>query len=83
VAQKAEAIAVLIGLAASIVADQAAAVVTLGLAEAAAPALLLAARQVVKSLIMDLEQHIIGAVIEAAAKPCSDAAPQWTDRTVD
>ena len=69
VAQKAEAIAVLVGLAASFVADQAAAVATAGIAEAAVPVIIAAAERVVKSLIMDLEQHIIGEVIEAAAKP--------------
>ena len=69
VAQKAEAIAVLVGLAASFVADQAAAVATAGIAEAAVPVIIAGAERVVKSLVMDLEQHVIGEVIEAAAKP--------------
>jgi hypothetical protein len=69
VAQKAEAVAVLIGMAAAFVADQAAAVATAGVAEAAVPLIIEGAERVVKSLIMDLEQHIIGEVIEAAAKP--------------
>jgi hypothetical protein len=69
VAQKAEAVAVLIGMAAAFVADQAAAVATAGLAEAAAPLIIEGAERLVKSLIMDLEQHLIGEVIEAAAKP--------------
>jgi hypothetical protein len=69
VAQKLEAIGVLIGLAASFVADQAAAVATAGLAEAAVPLIIEAAERVVKSLAMDLEQHVIGEVVEAAAKP--------------
>jgi hypothetical protein len=69
VAQKAEAVAVLVGLAAAFVADQAAAVATAGLAEAAVPVLIAAAERLVKSLVMDLEQHLVAAVVEAAAKP--------------
>ena len=69
VAQKAEAVAVLIGMAAAFVADQAAAVATLGVAEAAVPIIVEGAERLVKSLVMDLEQHIVGQVIEAAAKP--------------
>jgi hypothetical protein len=69
VAQKAEAVAVLVGMAAAFVADQAAAVATAGLAEAAVPLIIEGAERLVKSLIMDLEQYLIGEVIEAAAKP--------------
>jgi hypothetical protein len=69
VTQKAEAVAVLVGLAASFVADQAAAVATAGIAEAAVPVIIGGAERVVKSLVMDLEQHVIGEVIDAAAKP--------------
>ncbi len=69
VAQKAEAIAELIGLAAAFVADQAAAVVTFGLSEAALPLIELAAEKLVESLEMDLQQYIAGQVIEAAVKP--------------
>ena len=69
VAQKAEAIAVLIGMAAAFVADQAAAVATAGLAEVAVPLIIEGAERLIKSLIMDLQQHVIGEVIEAAAKP--------------
>ena len=69
VAQKAEAIAVLVGMAAAFVADQAAAVVTLGLSEAAMPLIIEGAELVVKSLVADLEQYVAGMVIEAAAKP--------------
>lgn len=69
VAQKVEAIATLIGLAVSFIADQAASIATLGLAEAAVPAIIAAGRAVVKSLVMDLEQQVIGTVIQAAAKP--------------
>jgi hypothetical protein len=69
VAQKAEAVVVLAGMAAAFVADQAAAVATAGIAEAAVPLIIAGAERVVKSLIMDLEQHILGEVIEAATKP--------------
>jgi hypothetical protein len=69
VAQKMEAVAVLIGMAEAFIADQAAAVATVGLAEAAVPLLIAGAERLVKSLVMDLEQHLIGKVIEAAAKP--------------
>jgi hypothetical protein len=69
VAQKAEAIVTLIGMAAAFVADQAASVMTLGLAEAAVPVIIEGAERVVKSLVMDLQQHIISQVMEAAAKP--------------
>jgi hypothetical protein len=69
VAQKAEAAAVLVGMAAAFVADQAAAVATFGLAEAAVPLIIEGAERLVKSLVMDLEQHLVGRVIEAAAKP--------------
>ena len=69
VAQKAEAVAVLIGMAAAFVADQAAAVATAGIAEAAAPLIVEGAERLVKSLVMDLEQYVIGKVIETAARP--------------
>jgi hypothetical protein len=69
VAQKAEAVAVLIGMAAAFVADQAAAVATFGVAEAAVPLIIEGAERLVKSLVMDLEQYVIGRVIEAAAEP--------------
>jgi hypothetical protein len=69
VAQKAEAIAELIGMAAAFVADQAAAVVTFGLSEVALPLIEEAAAKLLESLEMDLQQYIAGQVIEAAAKP--------------
>jgi hypothetical protein len=69
VAQKAEAIGVLIGMAAAFVADQAAAVATAGIAEAAVPLIIEGAQKIVQSLVMDLEQYVIGKVMEAAAKP--------------
>jgi hypothetical protein len=69
VAQKAEAIGELIGMAAAFVADQAAAFVTFGLSEAALPLIEEAAAKLVESLEADLQQYIAGQVIEAAAKP--------------
>jgi hypothetical protein len=69
VAQKAEAVATLIGMAVTFVADQAAAVATLGLAEAAVPVIIEAGENIVKSLVTDLEQYVIGQVVEVAAKP--------------
>jgi hypothetical protein len=52
VAQKAEAVGVLIGMAAAFFADQAAAVVTLGLSEAVVPLIIEGAEELVKSLVM-------------------------------
>jgi hypothetical protein len=72
VAQKAEAITVLIGMAAAFVADQAAAVATLGLAEAAVPLIIEGAELLLKSLVMDLQQYVVGQVVEAAAEPLFD-----------
>ncbi len=69
VAQKAEAIAILVGLAAAFVADQAAAVATFGIAEVALPLIIEGAERLMKSLVLDLEQYVIGQVVEAAAKP--------------
>jgi hypothetical protein len=69
VAQKLEAIGTLIGMAATFIADQAASVATLGLAEAAVPLIIEAAEKLVKSLVMDLQQHILSEVIDKAAKP--------------
>jgi hypothetical protein len=69
VAQKLEALATLIGMAIAFVADQAAAVATFGLAEAAVPLIIEGAERLVKSLVMDLQQYLVGKVIEAAAKP--------------
>ena len=69
VVQKGEAIATLIGMAAAFFADQAAAVATLGLAEAAVPLIIEGAEKILESLVMDLEQYIVGKVTEAAARP--------------
>ncbi len=69
VAQKVEAIGVLVGMAAAFVADQAASIVTFGLAEAAMPAIVAGAEAVVRSLAADIEQYLLGAVVTAAARP--------------
>jgi len=69
VAQKVEAIADLVGMAAAFIADQAAAVATFGLAEAAVPVIIEAGEALVDSLVQDLQQYLIGKVIQAAAKP--------------
>ncbi|WP_055585152.1 WXG100 family type VII secretion target, partial [Peterkaempfera griseoplana] len=69
VAMKVEAIAELVALAAAFVADQAAAVATLGAAEAAMVLIEEAAEKLVNFLEQQLEQYIIGQVIEAAIDP--------------
>jgi hypothetical protein len=68
-AQKAEAIVILIDMAAAFIADQAAAVATFGIAEAAAPLIIVGAEKLVQSLAADLEQYILAKVVEGAAKP--------------
>ena len=69
VAQKAEAVVELVVMAATFVADQAAAVATFGLAEAAVPAIIAAGKALVETLKQQIIQMIAGQVIEAAAKP--------------
>ncbi|TKA00391.1 WXG100-like domain-containing protein [Actinacidiphila oryziradicis] len=69
VAMKGVAIAELVALAVSFVADQAAAVATLGLAEAAELLIVEAAEKAVDYLEQQLEQYILGEVIEAAINP--------------
>jgi hypothetical protein len=69
IAQKAEAVAQLIEMAVEFFADQAASVATLGIAEAALPVIIEAGQKLSQSLIQDLEQYVIGKVIEAALKP--------------
>jgi uncharacterized protein YukE len=69
VAMKVEAIAELVVLAATFVADQAAAVVTFGLSEAALPLIEEAGTKICEVLEQQLLQHIIGAVITAAIEP--------------
>jgi hypothetical protein len=69
VAMKTEAIAQLVVMAATFVADQAAAVATFGLAEAAEAAVIAAAKEVVKFLEQQLVQHIMGEVVGKAVEP--------------
>ena len=69
---KVEAIAELVVLAATFVADQAAAVVTFGLSEAALPLIEEAATKLVDFLTQQLIQEIVGKVIEAALNPLFD-----------
>lgn len=69
VLQKGEAVIQLIAMAAEFFADQAASVVTLGLAEAALPLIIEGGQKLGQSLIQDLEQYAVGMVMEAALKP--------------
>lgn len=69
VAMKMEAIGELIAMAAAFVADQAAAVATFGLAEAALALIEEAAEKLVDYLVQQMEQYIIGQVMEAAINP--------------
>lgn len=69
VGMKMEAIAQLVVMAVTFVADQAAAVLTLGLAEAAEVAVVAAAKEVVKFLENQLVQHITGEVLGKAVEP--------------
>ena len=69
VAQKVAAVADLVEMAAEFIADQAAAVATFGIAEAAVPLIIAAGQKLMQSLVSDLEQYVIGKVVEAGAKP--------------
>jgi hypothetical protein len=69
IGQKVVAIGELVGMAATFFADQAAAVATLGLAEAAVPLIIAVAKKLGESLIQALEQYLIGQLIDAAIKP--------------
>jgi hypothetical protein len=69
VGQKIEAAIELGVMAATFVADQAAAVATFGLAEAAVPVIIAAGKALVETLKQQIIQYIVGEVIEAAAKP--------------
>ena len=69
VAQKAAAIVELEALAVAFVEDQAAAVETVGLAEAAVPVIIAAAKKVTKAVVETLVQYAVAEVIEKAAKP--------------
>ncbi|MEV4556771.1 WXG100 family type VII secretion target [Kitasatospora sp. NPDC049285] len=72
IAMKMETIGELIALAAAFVADQAAAVATFGIAEAAVALIEEAAKRLINYLEQQLEQYIIGQVIEAAIGPLID-----------
>ena len=69
IAQKVEAAVQLGIMAAEFLADQAAAVATFGLAEAAIPAIIAAGKALMETLKQQIIQMIMGQVIEAAAKP--------------
>lgn len=69
VAAKLAALGELAALAASFVADQAAAVVTFGAAEAAEALIVEGAKKLINDLISQLEQHILGEVIGKAVAP--------------
>jgi uncharacterized protein YukE len=68
VVQKGVAIAELVALAASFVADQAAAVATFGLAEAAEAGIVYGVRKAVEFLEQQLQQYIVAELIEAGFK---------------
>lgn len=69
VAAKVAAIAELAALAASFIADQAAAIATFGIAEAGLVLIEEAGKKLINALIQQLEQQILGQVIEAAVAP--------------
>ena len=69
VGMKMEAIAQLVVMAATFVADQAAAVLTFGIAEAAEAAIIAGAKEIVKYLEEQLVQHIMGELIGKAVEP--------------
>ncbi|KDN80508.1 WXG100 family type VII secretion target [Kitasatospora cheerisanensis] len=72
VAMKVETIGELIALAAAFIADQAAAVATLGAAEAAVILIEETAKRLINYLEQQLEQYIIAQVVEAAIGPLVD-----------
>jgi uncharacterized protein YukE len=69
VGQKVEAVIELGVMAGTFLADQAASVLTLGLAEAAVPVIIEAGKLLVETLKQQIIQYIVGEVIEVAAKP--------------
>ncbi|WP_329586294.1 WXG100 family type VII secretion target [Kitasatospora sp. NBC_01250] len=79
VGMKGQAIAELVALAASFVADQAAALVTFGLAEAAEVLIVEAAEKLMDFLEQQLEQYVIGQVIEAAIQPLIEVVAKAVD----
>jgi hypothetical protein len=69
VGQKALAVVQLVEMAMEFAADQAASIATFGLAEVALPVIIPRGQKVGQSLTADLEQYVIGQVMEAALKP--------------
>lgn len=79
VALKVEAIAELVAMAASFIADQAAAIATFGLAEAAEAAIIEAGEKAVDYLKQMAVQYIVGEVVEAAVKPLMSVVQRAVD----
>ncbi|MGD3111175.1 hypothetical protein [Streptomyces sp. YGL11-2] len=73
VGAKVAVIAELVVMAAEFIADQAAAVVTLGLAEAAEVALIAATKKIVDSILKEVEQQIVGELVQQATEPLEQA----------
>ncbi len=69
IAQKAAAVLELIGMASAFVADQAAAALTFGIAEAGAPLIIEGAKVLLETLKQQIIQYLVGEIVEAAAKP--------------
>ena len=82
VVAKGVAIAELVALAVSFVADQAAAALTFGIAEAAEALVVEAAKKCVNFLEQELEQMIIGKVLEAALTPLEGVVAKAVDGLV-
>lgn len=72
IAAKSAILAALVAMAAEIAADQAAAVFTFGLAEAAIPALVAGTRAIVKAALDQLEQTLVAEGLEAVIGPLED-----------
>jgi hypothetical protein len=73
VAAKVAVIAELVAMAAEFVADQAAAVVTFGAAEAAEALLIQATKAIVNGILQQVEQQIVGELMEQACGPLEEA----------
>ena len=69
VTEKMACIGELIGMAVAFFADEAAAAVTFGLSELALPAIEFGARKLVEALEQQLEQYVVGQVMNAAMQP--------------
>lgn len=76
VAQKVEAIAELVGMAAAFLADQAASVATFGLAETAVPLIIEAGKKLLETLKQQIIQYVAGQILEAAAQPLFEKIEQ-------